>query len=521
MAPGLSEAVATAVLSRFNSLPKTGKPTAGEYTLLAGFAVSDEATPDVPPRVVALGTGTKCLPAASRCSRGEALSDSHAEVLARRALKHFLYDEMERVLEGNREEVEGTDAPPEPIVTLSSDDASHNNDKNQKTTNHAAFALRPGVNLHMYVTQSPCGDASIFNIHKGQGNTQSSNGDTEDNDDKPNDNPKYALSGVDALNESIENPLKKSKRAKTVGVTNLGIGATGAKMIVTGTDTRNGDNTYDLTLNAPTNTPAVDKEHLVTRQELSVCRVKPGRGALTNCMSCSDKLCRWISCGVQGGLLSRLIESPVCIATITVACPEQCADGGDVTRNAENRHNVLRALGRALTRGGLGDETDRASSGPSLHLSPPPPFFLSSTSGQTKGLVSASCSVNWVYRWNKHGEIKTEVTLGATGKKSGYSKKSENSQKAVSRLSRLSLARRFVKVVGKVGVVETSIVESNNVQTDTSETNCPTSTPTTTTYGWLKKAAVEYVSKTNAFREKNTFQSWSVKNEKEKQFCLY
>jgi hypothetical protein len=66
MAPGLSEAVATAVLSRFNSLPKTGKPTAGEYTLLAGFAVSDEATPDVPPRVVALGTGTKCLPAARR-----------------------------------------------------------------------------------------------------------------------------------------------------------------------------------------------------------------------------------------------------------------------------------------------------------------------------------------------------------------------------------------------------------------------------------------------------------------------
>ena len=51
--------VASAVLRRYASLGKNGKPQPGEYTLLAGFAVTDG---DGPPRVVAIGTGTKCLP---------------------------------------------------------------------------------------------------------------------------------------------------------------------------------------------------------------------------------------------------------------------------------------------------------------------------------------------------------------------------------------------------------------------------------------------------------------------------
>ena len=48
-------------------------------------------------RVVALGTGTKCLGAGARCTRGEALADSHAEVVARRALVLFLHRELRRL----------------------------------------------------------------------------------------------------------------------------------------------------------------------------------------------------------------------------------------------------------------------------------------------------------------------------------------------------------------------------------------------------------------------------------------
>ena len=90
----LGAAVADAVLAKYASLPKHGKPQGGEYTLLAGFALTDDATPNARPVVVALGTGTKCVGASARCPRGRALADSHAEVIARRALRYYLLAEL-------------------------------------------------------------------------------------------------------------------------------------------------------------------------------------------------------------------------------------------------------------------------------------------------------------------------------------------------------------------------------------------------------------------------------------------
>ena len=159
----LADAVASAVLRRYASLPKNGKPQPGEYTLLAGFVVTEDAVPDAPPRVVALGTGTKCLPASSRCPRGEALSDSHAEVIARRAFVRFLYDELERAMEDDgdalrdagvaRDETNENAASPKPIVEWVAGESTM-----------APFRLRDGVRVHLYATQSPCGDASIFEL---------------------------------------------------------------------------------------------------------------------------------------------------------------------------------------------------------------------------------------------------------------------------------------------------------------------------------------------------------------------
>ena len=107
----LPAAVADAVMSKYASLPKNGKPQAHEYTSLAGFALTDDLTPDAPPVVVALGTGTKCLGADRRCPEGLALADSHAEVLARRALVLYMYDEIDRLVAAGR-----TRAPENPRV---------------------------------------------------------------------------------------------------------------------------------------------------------------------------------------------------------------------------------------------------------------------------------------------------------------------------------------------------------------------------------------------------------------------
>ncbi|XP_027159011.1 tRNA-specific adenosine deaminase TAD1-like isoform X3 [Coffea eugenioides] len=147
------EKVSEAVLSAYNSLSKKGKPQGREVTVLAAFLIS---SPLKELGVVALGTGTKCIGRSRRSSKGDVVNDSHAEVIARRALLRYFYSEIESLTElykkcrdsSGRIPLEGDDiATPLSCV-----------EKNGFSPKK--FKMKQGWKLHLYVSQSPCGEAS-------------------------------------------------------------------------------------------------------------------------------------------------------------------------------------------------------------------------------------------------------------------------------------------------------------------------------------------------------------------------
>jgi hypothetical protein len=56
-------------------------------------------------------------------------------------------------------------------------------------------------------------------------------------------------------------------------------------------------------------------------QLLGVLRRKPGKGDPTLSLSCSDKIARWACLGLQGCLLSSVLQEPLYLSTLVVSVP--------------------------------------------------------------------------------------------------------------------------------------------------------------------------------------------------------
>lgn len=116
------------------------------------------------------------------------------------------------------------------------------------------FKLESGVKFHMFTTSSPCGDASIYT--------------TNDNQDEP--------------------------EAKRVKISDLPDGFTGAKLLF-----------------------FEDVEDVMAQTEGKI-RIKPGKGDRTMSLSCSDKIARWNMMGIQGCMMSSIVE-PIYLSQFVMA----------------------------------------------------------------------------------------------------------------------------------------------------------------------------------------------------------
>lgn len=216
--------IAKLCIDKYKELLFDKKLKNNEWTILSGLVCEFNSKYTL----LSLCTGTKCLNHKAVCN-GFVISDCHAEILVRRGLMKYCYDYLLKTSQH---------IPIEPNIFERVKEK---------------YQLKKDVKLHYYISQSPCGDCSIF----------------EDE------------------NEELEPPRKRSK------VEYDKMHRTGARLIM------NNDNNNNKS-------DKIDINNLYVTGKL---RLKPGRGKKNDCVSCSDKICLWNEIGIEGNVLNKYFES--------------------------------------------------------------------------------------------------------------------------------------------------------------------------------------------------------------------
>jgi hypothetical protein len=275
LTPSECDAVAAAIIAQFDSLPRNGKPTHGEWTVLAGIAAV-RATPTTPLiHVLSCCTGTKCLGRSRLQGCGSLLHDSHAEVIARRNMLLSVLKEFTRIVG------EGPGASSSGFVL-------------EWPLGEQRPRVIPGTRLCLYVSQSPCGDASIYDV----------SGDVQQLLPSKRQRVQERLSAGDGPVGCCTTSIPIEPNIDTTSATST---TSTSIMQLTGARVAFASETnamYKLDAAPP------------PQQAVGVMRTKPGRGPPTHCMSCSDKILRWCCEGLQGAAAACLFNLPLACVII-------------------------------------------------------------------------------------------------------------------------------------------------------------------------------------------------------------
>ena len=269
----LQRSITQTSLSALASLPKSGKPQEHEHTTFAAILITlplastdtliKQQTTTATPIIISMATGTKCLPGSKRAADGSAVHDLHAEVLARRGFLRWSYDEIQYNLESSLVYHRGC---------------------------RGSIELRPGVNLHLFTSHPPCGDASIV----GEAIECDATINTTSNTNEVEVKRRTGAKPMVKLHDEVPVPT-----------------------VVEDNEKERGGNTVRIVDKIP---EAKDVESYSCRQQTGVVRRKPGKGEPTLSVSCSDKIAKWNVLGLQGALLGSVLQGgKVYLSSITVA----------------------------------------------------------------------------------------------------------------------------------------------------------------------------------------------------------
>lgn len=315
--------IAKASIAAYNavlaSVPEPARSDAfggGRQTVLAAVVARDERLDAL--RVVSLGAGTKFMSTVdieADAEAGARVRDSHAEVLARRGLKRFLYAQLAAeagrshrepspVATGRKRTREGEEpgsftAPAtEPGSRSARVDASQTWSVLERAGER--YRVRPSVTFHLYTSSAPCGNATVKRWAKGAKERFVDGLSAFETPPGSDDHGRPSWSAV--KEGQIAFLYKKdpgSAASEPSEPRGTGLGAD--KADETEKDVASGNRA------------------IASGGGGDVARfVPPGASTTGRVLTCSDKLATWSCVGLQGALLASLLTEPVYLASVTV-----------------------------------------------------------------------------------------------------------------------------------------------------------------------------------------------------------
>ena len=228
------------VYDTYDRIKNGGKPQSHEWTVLASILVEKEDKMEV----IALATGTKCVGETQMSEKGLVVNDCHAEVLCRRAFLSFLMKEVEQFRSTGK------------------------SDYLEKADDSDKLQVKSGIQLHLYVSQTPCGYASEYTKKNGK-------------------------------REALECFHVKQRKSKRLHM----------------------EITTEEATDLPDHPDKAEDMHLSGAKFVDDSvrlSTKPGRGDHSRSYSCSDKICLWNLLGLQGAMLFLLLR-PVYLTSIIIS----------------------------------------------------------------------------------------------------------------------------------------------------------------------------------------------------------